>query len=506
MSKFALMDFTPIARLYLAKRAAAMNCAAANAPESQTHTLLTLLNCARRTRVGRRYDFASIRSPREFAERVPVRPYEEIRADVMAMVGGEADVLWPGVTRRFAQSSGTSDGRSKYVPITDRSLQRMHYGGSSDVVARYLQLYPQSRLLSGRSFILGGSYATQLTKLPRRVRVGDLSAHLIDCINPLVNLVRIPSKRVALMENWREKLPALVERAVRADVTNISGVPSWFLTVLKRVMERAGVSELHELWPSLEVFFHGGIAFAPYRAEYDAIIDPGKMRYMETYNASEGFFAVQDRPDSHAMLLLMDVDTYYEFDPLDGSDPLRVDQVEQGGVYGLIITASNGLWRYPLGDTVRIESTNPLRITIAGRTKCFINAFGEELMVHNADAAISAACERHRCMVVDYTVAPVFTRGANKGRHQWLVEFDRAPANLPEFADTLDRELCAVNSDYAAKRQGDIFLASPDVVAAPRGIFERWLAETGKLGGQRKVPRLANDRHIMDRMLRMLSE
>lgn len=499
------MDVTHIARKLLASRADAMERAASDAMQSQSDTLLRLLRCARRTRVGRAHDFASIHSVEQFRRRVALRPYEAIRADVMAMVGGEANVLWPGVTRRFAQSSGTSDGRSKYVPITDRSLRLMHYRGTTDVVARYLQLHPDSRLFSARSFILGGSFATALTGLPRRVKVGDLSAHLIERIPALVNLVRIPSKRVALLEDWSRKLPLLVRRAVEVDVSNISGVPSWFLTVLKETMHRAGVSELHELWPSLEVFFHGGIAFGPYRDEYDAIIDPTRMRYMETYNASEGFFALQDDPTSHAMLLLMDVDTFYEFDPLDGSEPLTVEQVRQGEVYGLIITASNGLWRYPLGDTVRIESTRPLRITIAGRTKCFINAFGEELMVHNADAALAEACREHGCTVADYTVAPVFTQGNNKGRHQWLVEFDTAPANLEAFTATLDSRLCLENSDYAAKRSGGIFLAPPQVTSAPHGLFQRWLASTGKLGGQRKVPRLANDRHIIDPMLRMLS-
>ena len=389
------MNFTPLARPYFTAIHRSLTKEKMHPDTSQEHLLKRLLHDAARTETGRRYGFGSISSYGEYVARVPVRPYEEIRPEVMRMVAGEADVLWPGVTRRFAQSSGTSDGRSKFIPVTSDSLRRCHYRGAAAVVAEYLHLNPRSRLFSGKSFILGGSFATSLQDLPDGVKVGDLSAHLIDRISPLANLMRTPSKQVALMPDWTDKLPRLVEESLRSDVISLSGVPSWFLTVLRDVIATAGADTIHDVWPHLEVFFHGGISFEPYREQYRSITDPAKMKYMETYNASEGFFAVQDEPDStRAMLLLTDCGIFYEFQPVDAPDapPVTCRDVEPGRVYALIISSCNGLWRYPIGDTVRVESVCPLRITIAGRTKSFINAFGEELMVHNADAAIAATC------------------------------------------------------------------------------------------------------------------
>lgn len=468
-----------------------------------------MLHRARRTVVGERFGFDAMDSYERYAATVPLMPYADIRSMVMDMVGGKRDVLWPGVTRRFAQSSGTSDGKSKYIPVTDDSLRLCHYQGGRDVVAHYLHLYPDSRIFNGRSFILGGSFANEL-QLPRGVRVGDLSANLIEAINPLVNLVRIPSKKVALMQDWPEKLPALVEASLHADVTNISGVPSWFLTVLKEVIRRAGASTIHDVWPHLEVFFHGGISFEPYREQYRHITDPARMRYLETYNASEGFFAVQDRRDSRAMLLLQDVGVFYEFIPVeeaDAAEPTLLPSwsVEPGRIYAMVITACNGLWRYPIGDTVRIESVHPLRITIAGRTKHYINAFGEELMVHNAEAAMTRTCAELHCAVVNYTAAPVYAGDRSRGRHEWLVEFAQAPVSLAEFAARLDANLQDENSDYQAKRAGGLFLDPLTVVEGRRGVFDAWLASTGKLGGQRKVPRLCNDRRFIDPLLLMNS-
>ena len=468
--------------------------------------LRELLHDARFTEIGRRYAFASIGGADEFCSRVPQRPYEDIREDVMRMVRGEKDVLWRGVCRRFAQSSGTSDGFSKYVPVTDDSLSRNHFRGSASVVAEYLRLYPDSKVLGGRSFILGGSFASTLSEVPSDVRVGDLSAHLIERMPGASSMLRVPAKKqVALMPDWREKLPALVQASIKADIRTISGVPSWFLTVIRDVVKAAGAQTIHDVWPNLEVFFHGGIAFGPYRAQYEAITDLNKMRYLETYNASEGFFAVQDLRSPGSMLLLPDAGVFYEFDPMDGSEPLKSWEVEQGKVYALIITAPNGLWRYPIGDTVRIESTCPLRISIAGRTKLFINAFGEEVMVHNTDAALTATCAALGCTADDYTAAPVYTTGGTKGRHQWLIEFSTPPADMSEFASMLDENLRKQNSDYDAKRSGSIFLDPIEVIAVAPGTFNRWLASTGKLGGQRKVPRLSPDRRIADPILEMLA-
>lgn len=499
------MNVTKLIRPVFMRRIAQCRTWMDDAETTQRQLLAGLVRQARNTLWGRQHDYSKLGGYADFTLAVDITPYPEIRSMVMRMVGGEKDILWPGVTRRFAQSSGTSDGKSKYIPITAQSLSQSHYRGGSDVVAHYLNLYPDSRMFSGRSFILGGSFANEL-ELPAgsRAKVGDLSANLIEAINPLANMVRIPSKRIALMADWHTKLPALVETSLHADVTNISGVPSWFLTVLQEVLKAAGADHIHQVWPNLEVFFHGGISMTPYRDIYNSIIDPGKMRYLETYNASEGFFAVQDRRDSRAMLLLMDAGTFYEFQPVDQPDaqPIPAWQVEQGKIYQLIITSCNGLWRYPIGDTVKIETLSPLRITIAGRTKHYINAFGEEVMVHNTDAALAEACRECDCSVRNYTVAPVFTTSRSQGYHQWLMEFIVKPADMERFATVLDRALTRQNSDYQAKRSGDIFLQRLRITEAREGLFDNWLESTGKLGGQRKVPRLANDRTLMDAMLK----
>lgn len=479
----------------------------------QTRVLARLLHRAADTAIGRRHGFAAMRSYADFAAGAPLTDYEDIRADVERMIAGERDVLWPGVTRRYAQSSGTSGGKSKYIPVTDESLRLNHYRGGAEAVASYLALYRDSRVFGGKSFILGGSFANEIQNLPPGVRVGDLSANLIDRINPAVNLLRIPSKEVALMDDWSRKLPALVEAAAKQDVTNISGVPSWFLTVLKAVIEHEGATTIHDVWPHLEVFFHGGIAFGPYRTQYDAIVDRRRMRYIENYNASEGFFAVQDCIDpAEGMLLLADAGIFFEFVPFDmdtglNGTPVPAWAVEKGHIYEVIISAPNGLWRYAPGDTVRIESTEPLRISIAGRTNSFINAFGEELMVWNADAAINAACKRTGAHIANYTAAPVYADGGNKGHHQWIIEWASVPAcGSDAFADILDKELQTLNSDYQAKRSGDIFLSRLEIVDAPRGTFDRWLRATGRLGGQRKVPRLFNDRHLADALIELINQ
>ncbi|MCM1520673.1 MAG: GH3 auxin-responsive promoter family protein [Lachnoclostridium sp.] len=480
-----------------------------NVEQIQTRCLKHLLHKGCHTLWGDRHGFKSIDgSYSQFVKAQPdIISYPDIRDEVMRMVGGEADILWPGVTRHFAQSSGTSDGKSKYIPITADSFKLTHYRGGSDVVAHYLRLYPESRLFSGKAFILGGSFANEL-HLNSGVEVGDLSANLIQNINPVVNHWRIPDKRTALMTDWAEKLPALVEASVKENITNISGVPSWFLTVLKSVIERAGVTSVHDLWPNLEVFFHGGISMEPYRQQYKKITDPTRMHYLETYNASEGFFAIQDQKDSRGLLLEIDCGIFYEFLPLDQLDaphPQAIPawEVEDGKIYAMIITSCNGLWRYSIGDTVKIESTSPLRISIAGRTKHFINAFGEELMVDNADRAIAAVSHALDCEVANYTAAPVYAGDHSKGRHEWVIEFTRQPADIERFADMLDRKLQDLNSDYQAKRTDGIFLDRLSIVVGRPGVFDRWLASTGKLGGQRKVPRLCNSRQFIEPILKL---
>ncbi len=500
-----MINFTPLARKHFIDRLHTQLRYKDYADSIQQGELVKLIERAALTTIGRKYNFSRVRTYKQFASTVPLYRYEDLRPMIMRMVNGEKDVLWPGRTFHFAQSSGTSDGKSKYIPITTAALRKNHYQGASDVVSHYLNLNPDSRLFAGKGFILGGSFANELNLKPG-THVGDLSATLINNINPVVNLFRVPSKRVALMEDWSEKLPALVDASINENITNLSGVPSWFLTVLKEVLKRKGASCIHEVWPNLEVFFHGGIAFAPYREQYEKICDMSKMHFLDTYNASEGFFAVQSDWETTAMLLLLDVGVFYEFIPIEDIDSSTPEvypiwEIETGKTYELVITACNGLWRYRIGDTVTIEQTHPVKIKIAGRTKSFINAFGEELMVHNADDAITAASAATGAEVLNYTAAPVYAGDNTHGRHEWLIEFSTKPADPAAFMRALDERLQHVNSDYAAKRNGNIFLDAPTLVIAEEGLFDRWLGSTGKLGGQRKIPRLSNNRDTIDDML-----
>lgn len=474
------MNFTPLARFLLGRRVKEALSWTGRTQEIQLGQLDFLLRNLRQTKWGAEKGLSEVRSYDDFRRLLPsVSAYAGLRPYVMRMIAGEKDVLWPGLTRNFAQSSGTSDGKSKYIPVTPASFSRSHYKGGSSVISHYLSLYPDSRIFAGKSFILGGSFANELT-LPPGVRVGDLSANLIENINPLVNLTRVPSKRIALLEDWAVKLPALVSAAADHDITNISGVPSWFLTVLKQIIKAKGAQTIHDVWPNLEVFFHGGISMAPYREQYSHITDP-KMRYLECYNASEGFFAVQNAIDDQAMLLLLDCGTFFEFIRTEEADSDRPEiipawKVEEGEIYELVITSCNGLWRYPLGDTVRIESVEPLKITIAGRTKSYINAFGEELMVQNAEAALTKVCKTLDCEISNYTAAPVYASDHSRGRHEWLIEFNREPESIDEFARQLDLALQQENSDYEAKRSHGIFLDRLTIVKGRKGVFDKWLA------------------------------
>lgn len=497
-----MIDFTPIARRVFSRRIAQLDALSAESVDAvQDRVLKFILGKLAKTQIGARLKIDSSWGYPEFCSRVPIIGYEDMRPWVMKMVNGERDVLWPGVVRRFAQSSGTSGGKSKYIPLTDDCLRLNHYQGGFDAVAHYLDMYPESRIFSGKALILGGSFANELAGLPRGVKVGDLSAHLIDKINPLANFFRVPDKKTALLSAWEEKLPRLAEAAAKEDITNLSGVPSWFLTVLQHIIRQAGARTIHDVWPNLEVFFHGGISFTPYRTQYADITDTSRMHYLETYNASEGFFAVQTARSGQAMELILDSGVFYEFLPIeqlklepgssgeDPREPVRASQVEKGKTYALVITACNGLIRYLIGDTVRIESTDPLTITIAGRTQAFINAFGEEVMVFNTDRALARACAEHHCAAREYHAYPIFKTEHN-ARHHWIIEWSTPPSDPEAFADTLDRALQDENSDYQAKRQNSIFLDRLTFTSVPPGTFNGFLALTGRLGAQRKVPRL----------------
>ena len=502
------MDFTPIARHIFARRARRTQDWGVQVEELQRKQLLWLLNRAKDTEIGRKYGFRDILNSTDpvaaYQTAAPTVAYDDIRPYAMRMVEGESDILWPGKCTRFAQSSGTSGGKSKFVPITDDCLHRNHYPGTSDVVAHYLKMNPESRLFSGKSLILGGSFANELN-LKSGVKVGDLSATLIDRMPKLADMVRVPEKRIALMEDWSEKLPALAEAASKSNITNISGVPSWFLTVLKEVCRMKSADKVSEVWPNLEVFFHGGIDFRPYRKEYEAITDPGKMHFMETYNASEGFFAFQNDFADHSMLLILDGAVFYEFEPIEGGDPVPAWEVKAGKTYELLISSSNGLWRYHLGDTVTVTATDPVKLRIAGRTRSFINAFGEEVMEDNANRAIEAACAATGAGIANYTAGPYYAHNNRRGHHQWLIEWNEEPASMEKFREVLDSTLQEVNSDYQAKRAHTIFLDPPEIITARSGLFDEWLSHAGnhKLGGQRKVPRLSNNRNLLDQLLEL---
>ena len=479
----------------------------------QRRVLEHLLLTARDTEYGRKHGFATTKDYDNFVKLNPVNTYEELKGDIDRMRHGERDVLWPGRVRWYAKSSGTTNDKSKFIPVSDEGLQKIHYAGGRDSVALYLRNNPQSRMFDGKGLILGGSHAPNYNVAGSLV--GDLSAILIENINPLVNLVRVPKKETALLSDFEVKRERIAREAMTKNVTNISGVPSWMLSVLNCMMEMTGKTHLEEVWPNIEVFFHGGVAFTPYRKQYEQLITSPRMHYMETYNASEGFFGLQDDPTDKAMLLMLDYGVFYEFMDLSGVSGVSGNSGESGqsgrivplwGVekdknYAMLISTSCGLWRYMIGDTIRFTSTNPYKFVISGRTKSFINAFGEELIVDNAEQGLAYACEQTGAEVLEYTAAPVFMDAKAKCRHQWLIEFSREPQDLQQFASLLDRKLQEINSDYEAKRYKDITLQHLEIVKARKGLFNDWLKQRGKLGGQHKVPRLSNSREHIEQLL-----
>ena len=469
--------------------------------EMQRDVLMHLVGRASNTEYGLKHAFSEINNYEQFVKCVPVNSYEELKESIDRMRHGESDVLWPGRVKWFAKSSGTTNDKSKFIPVTNEGLHHIHYAGAFDTVALYLRNTPKSRLFDGRSLILGGSHSPNYN-MPGSL-VGDLSAILIENINPLANLVRIPKKRTALLADFEVKRDRIAHEALNKNVTNISGVPSWMLSVLTRVMELSGKQYLDEVWPNLEVFFHGGVAFTPYRQQYEHLIRSPRMQYMETYNASEGFFGLQSEPTDKSMLLMLDYDVFYEFQEMGTDNIVPIWGVESGKNYAMLISTSCGLWRYMLGDTVRFTSVNPYKFVISGRTKHFINAFGEELIVDNADQGLAYACQQTGAEVSEYTAAPIFMDDHAKCRHQWLIEFSTPPQDLRQFATLLDERLQSLNSDYEAKRYKDITLQPLEIVTARPGLFNEWLKQHGKLGGQHKVPRLSNSREHIEQLLEL---
>ena len=465
-----------------------------------------LVQKASQTEWGSTHHFGQIKSYEDFAKSMSVNSYEELKGYIDRMRHGEKDILWPGQVIWYAKSSGTTNDKSKFIPVSKDCLQDTHYMGGTDSVALYLKQNPKSRLFNGRALILGGSHAPNYNV--SKSLVGDLSAILIENINPLVNLIRVPKKETALLSDFEIKRDRIARETMDKNVTNISGVPSWMLSVLNRVMELTGKQHLNEVWPNLEVFFHGGVAFTPYREQYRQLIQNPDMHYMETYNASEGFFGIQSDFSDPALELMIDYGVFYEFiamDELEKENPTVVPLtgVEIGKNYAMVISTSSGLWRYLIGDTVKFTQKNPYKFIITGRTKSFINAFGEELIVDNAEKGLAKACAETGAQVQEYTAAPIFMDTHAKCRHQWLIEFSTMPDSVEKFAEILDKTLQELNSDYEAKRYKDITLQHLELVVARKGLFNDWLKMKGKLGGQHKVPRLNNSRTHIEELLKL---
>ena len=469
----------------------------------QQELLLQLLDTAKNTVIGKQYGFKNIVDFQSYVNTVPLQQYESIVSLIERTRKGEQNVFWPTKIKWFAQSSGTTNAQSKFIPVSQEALENCHYKAVQDMLCLYLHNNKKSVLFSGKNLRLGGSNTVYEDK---NTYFGDLSAIIIENLPVWANYKSTPKQKTALLSDWETKMDKIIAETIQEDITNLAGVPSWMLVLLTKVLEVTGKKNILEVWPNLEVYFHGGINFGPYKKQFEKLIPKKGFKYYETYNASEGFFAIQDRNNSDEMLLMLDSGIYYEFIPMSKFDdensktiPLR--KVSVGVNYALVITTNAGLWRYLIGDTIIFTSLNPYRIKITGRTKHFINAFGEELIIENAEAALQLACKKTNAVIVDYTVAPIFMEKNTKGAHEWLIEFSEQPTNSTVFTEVLDNTLKLVNSDYKAKRYLDITLNKPKVVVAKKGLFYTWLKTNNKLGGQNKIPRLQNTRKLIEELL-----
>lgn len=473
--------------------------------EVQQELLFTLLKFAKDTEIGKRYDFASIKSYKEFSERVPIVNYESIQPLIERSRNGEQNIFWPRPIKWFAKSSGTTNAKSKFIPVSTDSLEDCHYAASKDLLCMYLNNNEDAQLFTGKSLRLGGS--KELYKENGTV-FGDLSAILIDNMPFWAEYSSTPNSKVSLMSEWETKMQAIVKETIAENVTSLAGVPSWMLVLLNNVLEETGKQNLFEIWTNLEVYFHGGVSFNPYIEQFRAILPKKEFKYYEIYNASEGFFAIQDQNYSGDLLLMLDYGIFYEFIPMDtyGTKNQKVVplcDVELNKNYAVIITTNAGLWRYKIGDTIRFVSLKPHRIKVSGRTKHHINAFGEELIIENAEDALKKVCKRTSAEIVDYTAAPIFMKGKEKGAHEWIIEFKSAPNDMAYFEELFDNALKALNSDYEAKRYNNMTLNKPKIHCGRPNLFYDWLKENDKLGGQHKVPRLSNSRAYIEELLRL---
>lgn len=472
----------------------------------QQELLRHLVSFSKDTEIGKIYDFRSIRSYEDFAERLPINSYETIAPLIERARKGEQNLFWPSQIKWFAKSSGTTNAKSKFIPVSNEALEDCHYKSSKDLLCLYLNNNENSQLFAGKSLRLGGSkelYEDNGTFF------GDLSAILIDNMPLWAEYSSTPSNKVSLMSEWETKLEAIIEESIRENVTSLAGVPSWMLVLLNNVMEKTGKNHLFEIWENLEVYFHGGVSFAPYKEQYRKLLPRSRFNYYETYNASEGFFGIQDRNNSEELLLMLDYGIFYEFIPMDTyGNPMEraipIWEVAIGVNYAMVITTNAGLWRYKIGDTVRFTSINPFRIRITGRTKHHINVFGEELIIENAEAALQQVCLKTGAEIKDYTVAPIFMKDKEKGAHEWMIEFRKEPEDLGYFTEVLDNALKSLNSDYEAKRYNNITLTKPKIHVARENLFYDWLKTKNKLGGQHKIPRLSNNREYLEELLSMM--
>ena len=477
-----------------------------NPVAAQREVLQELVTSAQYTEIGRQYGFNRLFTVREFKRTVPVHEYEDLKPFIERMLQGEENLLWNTPIRWFAKSSGTTSEKSKFIPVSDESLEENHYQGAKDVLTLYYGTNPDSDLLSGKGLVIGGSH--QVSQATEEISYGDLSAVLLQNSPFWGHWLRTPDLSIALMDEWEHKIEQLALSTIPENVTSISGVPTWTLVLMKRILEMTGKSCIAEVWPNLELYMHGGVSFVPYREQFRQLI--GKdIQYLEMYNASEGFFAAQDSPDADGMLLFTRHGIFYEFMPIEEygkkfPHTVGLNKVELGKQYAPVISTTGGLWRYIIGDTIQFSSLAPYRIKVSGRLKHFMNAFGEEVIVDNTDKAITIACEKTGSAVNDYTAAPIYFSQHGNGAHEWLVEFEKEPAELALFAYELDTALKNLNSDYEAKRQKDIALRMPVVRSVKKGLFNEWLRSKGKLGGQHKVPRLSNDRTILDSIINFL--
>ena len=473
---------------------------------AQRNVLQHLVTQAQYTEFGRKYSFSKLFTVKNFKKHIPIHGYEDLQPYIERMMNGEENVLWNTPINWFAKSSGTTSSKSKFIPISEESLKDIHFKGSKDVLTNYYKNLPDSDLLTGKSLVVGGSH--QLHNLHEDIQYGDLSAVLMQNTPFWGHWIRTPELSIALLDEWESKIEQLAASTIHENVTSLAGVPTWTIILIKRILEISGKSTLKEVWPNLELYMHGGVSFTPYRAQLDALIG-GPINYLETYNASEGFFAAQNMPNDNGMLLFTDHGIFYEFLPVEeyGQPDARtvgLKQVELDKNYALVISTNGGLWRYLVGDTVQFTSLRPFKIKVTGRLKHYMNAFGEEIIVDNADNAIAMAAAKTGITVNDYTAAPVYFNEHHNGAHEWLIEFDNTSSLLAEFSLELDEALKSVNSDYEAKRYKDIALCPPVIHSLPKGTFNKWLATQGKLGGQHKVPRLSNDRKMIEEILAMM--